>query len=435
ISFCVFILMSTYSFSQGSWKLIDSISAPTSAYGIDVSFVNDSVGYFADYLSNRIYRTTNKGESWSNISSIGGTLRSLEFVNDTIGFLGCLSSSGVNPGAMFRTVNGGVTWTQLTNMQMGLYDGICGIEKFGNTVIATGTYSGPSWFYRSDDFGNSWTRSDLSAISSGLIDCYMYSSDTILITGVSNSTNGYRANILKSTDGGVSWQQVFVASKPSTTVWKIFMRPSGKGIASIQSYLTDTLKAAITNDFGDTWQEVNVAPPDPNWMAGVCFLNDTLGWISTEYNGPTFETQDGGFTWNPISLVNGVNRFVALDSATVIGPGSAAGYMAVVYKYDGNSSVGIPEINTVKTDDGNSLAIFPNPAINSISIEVTSIENTVGILRVVDIKGNVVMNLTKQFFTKGTSKLNQKLDLPAGHYYLLLLSNNSNIAKPFEVTR
>lgn len=435
ISFFAFILLNTLSFSQGSWKLIDSINATSSTYGIDISFVNDSVGYFADYLSNRIYKTSNKGESWDHISSVGGTLRSLEFVNDTIGFLGRLSSSGGNPGAMYRTVNGGQTWTQLTNMQMNSYDGICGIQKFGNTVIATGTYNGPPWFYRSDDFGNTWIKSDLSAISSALIDCYMYSTDTILITGVSNASFGYRANILKSTDGGVSWQQVFVASKPSTTLWKIFMRPSGKGIASIQSYLTDTLKAAITNDFGDTWQEVNVASPNPVWMAGVCFLNDTLGWISTEYNGPTFETQDGGLTWNSISLVNGVNRFVALDSATVIGPGSASGYMAVVYKYDNNSSVAIPEINEVKKDDGYSLVISPNPTINSISIEVTSIENTVGLLRVVDAKGNVVMNLTKQFFAVGSTRLNQNIDLPAGRYYLLWLSNNMNIAEPFEVVR
>src|SRR5688572_22215532 len=321
IPFCIFFIVCSDSFAQGSWKVVTPTNTSFSVYGIDVSFVNDSVGYFASWGNSQVFKTTDKGETWNSIASVSSDQRSIEFVNDTVGVIGRLSSSMSMPGSMLRALDGGLTWSQLTNMQMSADDGICGIEKYGNTVVATGTYSGPPWFYRSDDFGNSWSKLDLSALSSGLIDCYMYSSDTLLITGV--AANGYNANILKSTDGGNSWQQVFIASKPSTTCWKIFMRSSGKGIASIQSYLTDTLKAAVTNDYGDTWQEVNVAPPSGVWMAGVCFLNDTLGWISPEYSGTTYETQDGGITWNPISVVNGVNRFVVLDSATVIGPGSS----------------------------------------------------------------------------------------------------------------
>src|SRR5690349_20940860 len=133
ISLCIAIFINSFSYSQGNWKLVDSISYTGTVYGIDVSFVSDSVGYFADYYNNHIYKTNNKGESWNAVGSSGGDLRSLEFANDTIGFLGKLSSASMNPGSMYRTFNGGVNWSQCPNMQMTVFEGICGIEQYGNT--------------------------------------------------------------------------------------------------------------------------------------------------------------------------------------------------------------------------------------------------------------------------------------------------------------
>lgn len=423
------------SLSQGSWKTITSPSFDASFYGIDASFINDSVGFVAS-VGGVIYKTTDRGETWDSLSHVPGYTRSMEFINDTIGFVGNLEAMGSSPGSLCRTLDGGISWTMLTNMQMNLYDGICGIATYGNTVVATGTYSIPPWFYRSDDFGASWSKSDLSAQASGLIDCYMYSSDTILITGSADAANNYRGVIFKSVDGGNTWQQVFISSRPSTYCWKIFMRPSGKGIASIQTFINDTLKAAVTNDFGNTWQEVNIAPSNPFnlWMAGVCFLNDTLGWISSEYDGPTFQTTNGGLTWDTALVVRAVNRFVVLDSVTVVAPGNQSAFSGVIYKYD-QTTTGVEENGSIKKYEPNTLTIYPNPAKNYIDIKAEAAINSFGLMRIVDAKGYTVNEVTRQLFKKGITRLKQKISLPPGNYYLLWFTNNMMLSKKFEVIK
>src|SRR6185436_8233923 len=159
-------------------------------------------------------------------------------------------------------------------------DGICGIAHFGNILVAVGTYSQQAWFYRSDDFGASWTIVDLTLLASGLVDCYMVNSDTILISGIAEAANQNKATILKSVDGGATWQRVYLAPAPNSYCWKMFFRPNGLGLASIAD---GPPVVARTTDFGTTWITQTVYTATNSALGAIGLLNDTLGWVTDQY--------------------------------------------------------------------------------------------------------------------------------------------------------
>ena len=426
----VFVFVFCFSFTgytQGSWIAIPN--APTG--GDDISFANDSVGFISQ--SHNVYKTTDKGNTWNQIAVLDTLIhyvRSIEFLNDSIGFAGLLEAAFPLLGNLYKTTNGGFDWTLLQNMQILPLDGICGMAHFGNRLVAVGTFLGPAWFYKTDDFGNTWTKVDLSSLATGLVDCYMISNDTILVSGIADSTNQLGATILQSTDGGVNWQRVYLSPSNYSFAWKMFFNPSGLGVASVQTSGGVQMQTiARTTDNGNTWSTVNLdTVPFDTHFGGIGMLNDTLGWVSEQGGVSTWETQDGGLTWNPIvsPIVSG-NRMVLVDSVTIL----AAGF--TIYKYE-IGSVGIPSSPTVR--DENPLLVYPNPAKDAITIEAVANNNTSGLIDILDEKGIRVMHVTRQPFPKGKNSFPVNLkNLSAGNYKVVWHNNEKLITKSFTIIR
>ncbi|MBK7970916.1 MAG: hypothetical protein IPK08_19450 [Bacteroidetes bacterium] len=89
----VFLLLASFIFNfssgyaQGSWAAIPN--APSNGRYDDMYFINDSVGFVSQ--DSEVFRTTDKGTTWTQISTLDSNIyyvRSIEFVNDTIGFAG-----------------------------------------------------------------------------------------------------------------------------------------------------------------------------------------------------------------------------------------------------------------------------------------------------------------------------------------------------------
>src|SRR5687768_6246739 len=73
---------------------------PTSVRYEDIFFIDSMVGWTVS-SGGRIFKTTNGGETWINQYQTGNYLRSVEFINDSIGFAGSLD------GILLRTTDGG----------------------------------------------------------------------------------------------------------------------------------------------------------------------------------------------------------------------------------------------------------------------------------------------------------------------------------------
>ena len=421
-------IVSTKIFSQGNWQTIPF--APMNNRFDDMNFCNDSTGYISQF--SEVYQTTDRGENWYMISLIDSFnnyyVRSIEFINDSVGFAGLLESNFGLSGNLYKTKDGGFTWSLLQNMQIQPSDGICGMAHYGNTLIAVGTWSYPAWFYRTNNQGSTWNKKDLSSLASGLVDCYMFNSDTILVSGIADSFNQYRATILKTFDGGKTWQRVYLAPATSQNsyCWKMFFRPNGLGISSIEG---GPAIIARTTDYGNTWTTVTVYNNNNSDLGGIGLLNDTLGWVSDQHTSGTWETHDGGLNWNAVtSDVFSGNRMVVIDSVTALMAGLS------IYKYQ-LGVVGINE-NEVPKRTIHEMLIYPNPTAHSITIEAIAETNTYGLLDLLDDHGGLIQHITRQPFRKGKNTFTVIIEnLPAGNYKLLWRNNERFIIRSLTVIK
>lgn len=118
------------------------------------------------------------------------------------------------------------------------------------------------------------------------------------------------ALILKTSDGGATWQKVYQSARPYETTWKVSFPTKEIGYVTIQSYNPDpSLKqqrVAKTIDGGKTWTEINLIEDNAAREFGIGFINENHGFVGTMNSG--FETKDGGQTWTKIDLGRACNK-------------------------------------------------------------------------------------------------------------------------------
>ncbi len=96
----------------------------------DLYFINANVGFMAQYTGAK--RTTDGGTTWTDLVVDGGMLpttshvRSIEFLNDTIGYMG---------SPFIKTIDGGATWSKINTAYSPEYD-ISVVNE--NTVFGAG---------------------------------------------------------------------------------------------------------------------------------------------------------------------------------------------------------------------------------------------------------------------------------------------------------
>jgi photosystem II stability/assembly factor-like uncharacterized protein len=165
----------------------------------DMKFVNANTGILIS--QSNTYRTTNAGNNWTFIDSVGSTLLKIDFVNSSTGYVSTYNS----PNTYFRkTTNGGANWTLLPGFIPSTY---LQVYKFfdANTGYAAGTN-----MYKTTDGGNSWVSGGATGVSAQAM--HVFDANTILVGGVF----GY---LKKSTDGGTTFTNIpFISNNGITTM-------------------------------------------------------------------------------------------------------------------------------------------------------------------------------------------------------------------------
>ncbi|MEP7263211.1 MAG: T9SS type A sorting domain-containing protein [Bacteroidota bacterium] len=405
--------------SYGQWTTVPN--APTDQRFDDVTFINDSVGFIAQGF--HLFKTIDAGETWSQISTLplfsgGGYVRSIEFINDTVGFYGTLPSTSV-PGRLYRTSDGGLTFIQCNIISAG-DGGVCGIAHFGNTIIGGGAFmSSVARFYKSVDAGLNWTSTDMSALMGGFVDCYMFDYNNYLISGISTQATGNRAIILRTSDGGTTWTQVAVCSIAGLSfTWKMFFLPgTGHGFASVEGNPV----IFKTVDYGNTWTEINLGISSATELGAIGALNDTVIWVGSQWFPGMYGTQDGGTTWTAYpAFGENMDRMVMLDPQHLLCVGST------IYKYS-DSSVDVP-VNPAFLSKHHFVTIHPNPVESDLTIKMQLFQSSYVLLDVIDMNGNYVMRLFSGAMDEGKQEKQFSLkDISKGAYTLLFRSNEEFI--------
>jgi photosystem II stability/assembly factor-like uncharacterized protein len=165
----------------------------------DLKFANANTGVLIS--TNNTYRTTNGGNNWTFIDSVGSTLLSIDFVNATTGYVSTYNS----PNTYFRkTTNGGANWTLLPG-----FVPIPFLQTYKFFDANTGYAAGPN-MYKTTDGGNSWVSGGTTGVSVQAM--HIFDANTVLIGGVF----GY---LKKSTDGGATFTSIpFISNNGITSM-------------------------------------------------------------------------------------------------------------------------------------------------------------------------------------------------------------------------
>jgi hypothetical protein len=310
--------------AKQSWRKLKTDAYPGKQD--DIAFINEQEGWYVNGYGS-IYHTRDGGENWEKQLEKKGTFfRCIAFIDSLRGFAGTVGTdyfpNVIDTIPLYGTEDGGKTWRPVS--YSGPYvKGLCAIDmvrepfiNHGKTdykihLFAVGRVGSPANQMVSHDGGNTWVSNKMDAVCNMLFDIKMLDKNTgFACASTLEDMEKTNALILKTRDGGRTWNQVYQSNRPYETCWKVSFPTEKIGYATIQTYNPDTAlkqqRVAKTTDGGETWQEINLVEDAAAREFGIGFLDEQHGFVGTTKSG--YETFDGGKTWLPINLGRACNK-------------------------------------------------------------------------------------------------------------------------------
>ena len=238
----------------------------------DAFYLSKSIVYLSQQNgsgpNSSILLSENGGTSWNILSSVPGTVSSIDFVTNKIGYL---VSRPVNGGAnnyIYSTTNGGNSWNQI-------FAGSISTIKFlspttGFAMLRTSSSSSQPYsagIYKTINGGRTWSLVPSPLYSAATYGSFSFSStsDGWLLVGIEPSAGSENKYLYNTTDGGSNWSLV-AQSK----------------FSSSQTLVTSGVM------------------PATGYVTQLQFISPQLGFMALARSG-MYATDDGGLTWNLMS--------------------------------------------------------------------------------------------------------------------------------------
>jgi len=261
-----------------------------------------------------LYRTTDGGLTWT-VSSTPFSGGDLNFIDPNKGWM--LADLGVGAGsnavAVFQTMDGGATWTQTYTNDPNLPDAGDSLPLGGiksdlvplnmQTAWVSGvTYaSGSIYLFRTDDSGHNWSlvKPELPA-------------------GAENFELGIdkdQMQFVTATDGflvvrmaGQANQTAVYTTNDAGNTWTLtptIIPNAGASdfLSAQEAIIYNGQQFYVTRDAARTWTSVSPNIVFGDSFANMEFVNPNTGWVITvdpASHRSLYRTNDGGATWSPI---------------------------------------------------------------------------------------------------------------------------------------
>jgi photosystem II stability/assembly factor-like uncharacterized protein len=354
-----------YKSTDAGVTYVNYTSTVTEADIWDVHFIDESTGYAVSHYHDdsglnydQVLKTADAGESWQIVTEGQfDHLISVYFTDENVGYI-----SGWN-GKLFKTTDGAQSWDTLLHIPGTTLRDLTFINE--NTGFVAGAGLGTGYILRTDDGGISW-----NSVYEGLFVSGIHFIDENLGFGLANY------HIVKTTDGGISWAEYNDGN--FWILFDIFFVNSNVGFAcgSGGAFLK-------TTDGGESW--IDLTQNFGTFMS-VYFVDEDNGYMCGD-NCSFYQTSNGGHNWTSIDYLSciGYGTIFFTDELT----GYIVGEDGRIFKTTNGGLVSAKE--NVKPESGYSL--FPNPA--NAAITINSAKNATGVevnITVLNCNGMQVMH-------------------------------------------
>lgn len=341
ISFIIIFFITK--FANAQWN---NINSGVSDFLFGEYFLNNDTGFV--YGDGVVLKTTNGGVNWnSSTTSITSQYTAMSFVNDSIGFL--IGTGGV----ILKTVDGGGNWliqnspTNKSLTSVDFVDSLHGVIVGRDAQILRTSNGGQTWLQILSPylFGDSLFHYDLRTIQ--------FITDSIAYAA-GGPNAGSTGILIQTTDGGNTWNTVFEAYDFPVFLQIEFINDT-LGFASGSCHINNPFcyhsRILKTTDGGINWIEIYSCSSIE--LRSIDVIVNKIYSVGFGLPAIIF-SPDSGATWlnqNPLNLVYPYQVFFT-DSLT----GYIVGDSGKVLKTT-NGGVGYSELPSVLS----SFIIFPNP--------------------------------------------------------------------------
>ena len=275
----------------------------------DVKFWDANLGYIAG-SSGLVMKTTDGGSTWVTQSTSGTNARyAIEFISQNEVMVASSSST------ITKTTDGGTSWTVQTmpTSAITLYD----IKKVSSSTIWVCGSS--QVIFKSTDSGVSFT----TALDNGTSALYMMDfADSLRGMFVGSNGINYR-----TTNGGVSFDSSAVNTFTAQVCRAVYMKSPTEIIVG-----ADMGNILRSTNGGVSWNLLTTA----SYLYGMNFLNTTTG-MCVGYRGIVLKTTNGAVSWTDSKSINGFEAYdVKMVNANSVFVCAASG--RIYYSSDGGNT-------------------------------------------------------------------------------------------------
>ena len=385
--------------------------------------VNDSVILAGGALagggipSGRIIRSQDGGWHWSLVAGSSGYIVDIDFVDEEVGY------ALTDAVSFYKTMNGGKNWSE-EFLGFGEYNSMCFLNR--DTGFISGSIYMNEGILKTTDGGVTWDTiapGHLQNIYGNIYDIDFASPTVGYMTGEIWGTGGmWPGDVMKTVDGGDNWFSLGLDIECNDM----------KDIEIIDEntvYVAGCDFILKTEDGGETWSYLDLPNEHPIYFNSVSFVDENLGFaVGSGEEETILKTTDAGITWEILESPTPVN----LTRATFFNEnqGLIFGNAGVVFRLDTGLFVNIEEHLPPVISD-NTIKLYPNPASDDINIGPLSPDEGYSSIEIYNAQGIQVksarIKATQQVITLSIS------DLRPGVYVLVIHGVRS--AKVFKVIK
>lgn len=363
-------------------------------------------------------KTSNGGTTWTsgtiNVGDPTLTITNISGVSGTTAWVGALlSTNNDGLGAVYKTADGGVTWTAQQAFSTSGQSYLNFVHAFdANNVVAGGDPEGGEYeIYTSSNGGTTWSRVPGANIENPTAGEYGYNAGYYAVgNNIFFYTN--KGRIFKSTDKGLTWSIAFTGSTYSLTDFggtnvngDMAWSDANRGIVIKKNFIGSTPTAIAlyrTTDGGATWSTVTFTGiTATSAINDISYVPGTNILVATSSAGGSWKSIDNGSTWTTIDSVQHLSVRCSDVSTCYSGGFNTSSTVGGMFK--SSQSLGTKDLNAAISK----LSVYPNPTKGEINIKSDK-----------KIKSSEILDFSGKSILKSSSAKADISSLPKGNYMI-----------------